>query len=110
MDFLQRHRVDVYNANQLDRYEQLFDLQLTSVVFGLGMQQSVQFLLWFTVQDLCIFRCTCFAIAVDLHDTLGDAFRDNVVLFQKPETNNVPGQVDQTVNGEELPTRIELSG
>ena len=72
MDRLRQCRIDVFSENQLDRYEQLFELRLTSVVLGLGVQQSIQFITYFTAQDLCIFRCTCFAIAVDLHDTLED--------------------------------------
>ena len=72
MERLRQCCIDVYSEDQLDRYEQLFELRLTSVVLGLGVWRSIQFVTYFTSQDLCIFRCTCFAIAVDLHDTLED--------------------------------------
>ena len=92
MDRLRQCRIDVYSENQLNRYEQLFELRLTSVVLGLGVRQSIQFVTYFTVQDLCIFRCTCFAIAVDLHDTLED-------LTEAPYNNlAISGQMQCDVN------------
>ena len=65
MDQLRLYRVDVSSEEQLERYEQLFELALTSVIFGMGEQRSFHFLTFMTVQDFCTLRCPCFAVAVD---------------------------------------------
>jgi hypothetical protein len=65
MDQLRLYRVDVSSEEQLERYEQLFELALTSVIFGMGEQRSFHFLTFMTVQDFCTLRCTCFAVALD---------------------------------------------
>jgi hypothetical protein len=60
MEQLRAYRVDVSSAEHLDRYEQLFELQLTSVIFGMGERQSFLFFSFMTVQDFSVMRCTCF--------------------------------------------------
>jgi hypothetical protein len=78
MNQLQRLRIDVYSEEQLERYEQLFDLRMTHVLFGMGEQGSFLFFGFLTVQDFCILRVTCFAVAVELHDTLEDLAIHNI--------------------------------
>ena len=59
MDQLRLYRVDVSSEEQLERYEHLFELALTSVIFGMGEQRSFHFLTFMTVQDFCTLRCPC---------------------------------------------------
>ena len=78
MNQLQQVRIDVHTSEQLDRYEQLFELPLTSTIFGLGERQNFMFFSFLTIQDFCIFRVTCFAVAVDLHDTVEDMLANQI--------------------------------
>jgi hypothetical protein len=78
MDQLQQFRIDVYSEEQLDRYEQLFDLRMTHILFGMGEQRSFIFFGFPTLQDFCLLRVTCFAVAVELHDTLEDLALHNI--------------------------------
>lgn len=78
MNQLQQLRVDVYSEEQLDRYEQLFDLRMTSILFGMGEERSFIFFRFLTVQDFCILRVACFAVAVELHDILEDLAIRNI--------------------------------
>ena len=70
MEYLLARRIDVYSAEQLDRYEQLFDNTLSHTIFGMGEIRSIAFLQHFTVGDICTIRLTCFAFAVEVHDVM----------------------------------------
>jgi hypothetical protein len=84
MQFLRDNRIDVYNADQLDRYEQLFELPLTHTIFGLGVQQSIGFVTFLTIGDVCILRGCCFAIAVEIHDVIEDMTLVGLEIQQSP--------------------------
>ena len=86
MQYLRTHRIDVQTDEQLERYDQLFVIPLTHTVFGLGERRSIEFVQFLTTVDFCNFRCVCFAVGVDLHDTLDDAHASQVVLFDPPST------------------------
>ena len=84
MDLLRQTRIDVFTENQLDRYEQVFEIHMTHTVFGLGAQQSIFFLTFFTIEDFCTFRCSCFAVGVELHDVLEDLTTTGLTLYRAP--------------------------
>ena len=48
------------------------------MVFGMGEQRSFLFFRFLTMQDVCILRVTCFAVAVELHDTIEDLQINNI--------------------------------
>ena len=84
MQSLRDNRIEVYTAEQLDRYEQLFDLPLTHTIFGLGVQQSISFVTFLTIGDVCILRVCCFAIAVEIHDVIDDMTLVGLEIQQSP--------------------------
>eukprot|EP00435_Cladocopium_sp_Y103_P065113 s726_g27.t1 len=80
MNYWQPHRIDVWIENDLDRYEQLFEIQLAHVIFGMGEQRGLHFVSFFTIEDVCILRCTAFAVAVEVHDNMEDLAAAHVTL------------------------------
>ena len=99
MQYLRDNRIDVSNAEQLDRYEQLFELPLTHTIFGLGVSQSIGFVAFLTIRDVYIFRSCCFAIAVEIHDVIDDMTPTGVVMQQPP----IGGQFQTDADGVEHP-------
>ena len=89
MEYLRQHRSDVYPEDHLDRYEQLFDILMIHTIFGMGALQSVWFLTFLTIDDVCIFRCTCFAVGVELHDVLDDMDSTDLVLRHAPTEGQI---------------------
>ena len=84
MDYLQARRIDVHTAEQLDRYEQLFDIPMSHTMFGMGDLQSVAFLQFLTLEDVCTLRSACFAIGVELHDVMETMALSNMTLVNPP--------------------------
>ena len=56
MEYLRQHRSDVYTEDHLDRYEQFLDILMIHTIFGMGALQSVWFLTFLTIDDVCIFN------------------------------------------------------
>ena len=91
MNQLQQFRVDdVTTEEQLDRYEQLFELQLTSTIFGMGERQNFMFFSFLTIRDFCVLRSTCFAVAVDLHDTLDGLSANHITWPYRGNETDAP--------------------
>ena len=84
MQYWHRRRIDVYTDEHLDRYEQLFEMTMSHTCFGMGETQSLSFITFFTMEDICVLRCTCFAVGVELHDLIDIMVANELTLVHTP--------------------------
>lgn len=71
MEILASCKKDVYTDFDMDRYDQLFDIEVVNRTFGLGSKEkSIMFFQCLDVKTICALRATCFALAVECSDSV----------------------------------------